>query len=93
MSALATVKVNGTVVYSTCTLSPIENDGVVEAAAREALEKFGMRTDVIDVSNLWNCLDSDEFYFNDTAKHGVLVLPYQLKNWGPMYSCRMVRAS
>lgn len=93
LSALATVKVNGTVVYSTCTLSTFENDGVIEAATNEAMEKFGIRTNVVDISNLRNCFGVDECYFSETAKHGLLILPFQMKNWGPMFSCKLMRVS
>ena len=93
LSALAAVKVDGSVVYSTCTLSPFENDGVIEAATREALEDFGIRADITDLSHLQICFGLDEFYFSETVKYGVLILPYQLRNWGPIYSCKLTRVS
>lgn len=33
------MKVGGTVVYSTCSLSPIQNDGVVQVALKRAWEE------------------------------------------------------
>lgn len=38
-NALMLVKVGGTVVYSTCSLSPIQNDGVVQMALRRIWEE------------------------------------------------------
>lgn len=37
--ALKLVQPGGTVVYSTCTLSPIQNDGVVHMALRKVWEE------------------------------------------------------
>lgn len=37
--ALSIVKVGGIVVYSTCTLSPIQNDGVVNMAIKKLWEE------------------------------------------------------
>lgn len=38
-SALKNVTVGGTVVYSTCSLSPIQNDGVVKMALKKIWEE------------------------------------------------------
>ncbi len=46
VSALQAVKVGGQVVYSTCTLLPGEDEGVVEAV----LSKFGHAVELVDVS-------------------------------------------
>ena len=45
-SALQAVKVGGQVVYSTCTLLPGEDEGVVEAV----LSKFGNTVELVDIS-------------------------------------------
>lgn len=42
VNALKLVKVGGIVVYSTCSLSPIENDGVVHMALKELWEESNM---------------------------------------------------
>jgi len=38
-SALMNIAVGGTVVYSTCSLSPIQNDGVVKMALKKIWEE------------------------------------------------------
>lgn len=43
-SAIHAAKVGGTIVYSTCTLTPEENEGVIF----EMLQKFGDRIEVVD---------------------------------------------
>ena len=40
---MRSVKVGGSVVYSTCTLSSMQNEGVVENAAAIANQRFGLK--------------------------------------------------
>lgn len=42
-NALRSVRVGGSVVYSTCTLSPVQNETVVENAVAIASERFGLK--------------------------------------------------
>lgn len=42
-NAMRSVKVGGSVVYSTCTLSSMQNEGVVENAAAIANQRFGLK--------------------------------------------------
>lgn len=42
VNALKLVKVGGIVVYSTCSLNPIENDGVVHMALKQMWEETNM---------------------------------------------------
>jgi 16S rRNA C967 or C1407 C5-methylase (RsmB/RsmF family) len=44
LNALKLVRIGGTVVYSTCSLSPIQNDGVVQLALKKAFEEFNIVT-------------------------------------------------
>lgn len=41
--ALKIVKAGGSVVYSTCTLNPAQNDGVVQMALRRIWEETSMK--------------------------------------------------
>lgn len=45
-NALRLTKVGGAVVYSTCSLSPIQNDGVVNMALKHAFEEYGITATV-----------------------------------------------
>lgn len=41
-NALKLVKIGGIVVYATCSLSPIQNDGVVHMALKKSFEEEGI---------------------------------------------------
>ncbi|VDK78576.1 unnamed protein product [Onchocerca ochengi] len=43
VNALRSVRVGGCIVYSTCALSPVQNDGVIENAVAIADEHFGIK--------------------------------------------------
>ena len=80
-SALQTVTHNGTVVYSTCTLSPFENDGVIEKVLQG---DKGRGLDVIPTPKL-----NSEFFSTVEMKYGVLVVPSDTRSWGPLYYCKL----
>lgn len=42
INCMRLLKVNGTLVYSTCSLSPIQNDGVVHMAMSKAFTDFNI---------------------------------------------------
>ena len=92
-SALKLVKPGGSVVYSTCTLSPAQNDGVVY----DALRKIWMETELNFVVN--DLSDAIEPYrkvmklSNSTRKmrYGQMVIPHMPNNFGPMYFAKMTR--
>lgn len=90
LSAILAVKRGGVVVYSTCTLSPLENDDVITFVLAETNINFNIKMNVIDFVE---DLNTGEFCIIETMKHGVLVVPAQTQNWGPMYTCKLVRAS
>ena len=83
----------GIVVYSTCTLSPVQNDGVV-AATLERVWYGGTGIEVVveDVHTSIDCF-APTFKLFDGCRYGNLVLPNLLSNFGPMYFCRMRRVS
>lgn len=91
-TALRLVKVGGTVVYSTCSLSPIQNDGVVHTALRKIWEETSIKIIVKDLSR---ALEPGKYMFRfgdpGTLKYGHIVLPYLPANFGPMYFCKLVR--
>uniref|UniRef100_A0A1I7XTQ5 NOL1/NOP2/Sun domain family member 4 n=1 Tax=Heterorhabditis bacteriophora TaxID=37862 RepID=A0A1I7XTQ5_HETBA len=91
-NALRSVKVGGSVVYSTCTLSSIQNEAVVENAVAIAENKFKIKVVEECLSQLATHLSSSGlFRFSDQCKRGALVLPFLPSNFGPMYICKLSR--
>lgn len=91
-SALKAVKVGGTVVYSTCSLSPVQNDGVVHMAIRNVWETT---KNCYTVKNLSSWCHPMTFLFQvkTDTRYGVTVLPSLPANFGPSYVSKIVRNS
>ncbi|EFO90577.1 hypothetical protein CRE_08115 [Caenorhabditis remanei] len=91
VNALRSVKVGGSVVYSTCTLSPSQNEAVVENAVAVARNDFGIETVEESLHQLVSHMTSSGLYrFHDTPL-GALVVPFLPSNFGPMYICKLTR--
>lgn len=75
-SAVHTVRPGGHVLYSTCALSPEENDGVVS----QLLAKCKKRGWTVDV-----CPPIVTVPMGAPTEHGWLILPDEPGQWGPMY--------
>jgi 16S rRNA C967 or C1407 C5-methylase (RsmB/RsmF family) len=69
-SALEAVKPKGLIVYSTCSLHPLENDGIIK-------KLYEKRTDLFT-------LIRKEFPFGEPTEFGWRVLP-DTHEWGPFY--------
>lgn len=69
-SALDIVKVGGTIVYSTCALSQLENDDIIRKLHQKRLGRFE--------------LIRPEFSFGEPTEFGWQVLP-DTTGWGPFY--------
>ncbi|XP_048480092.1 5-methylcytosine rRNA methyltransferase nsun-4 [Plutella xylostella] len=93
INALRLVKVGGAVVYSTCTLSPIQNDGVVHMALKAAFETHGIIAHVRDLTAPLSCLSTTLNLGAGASKpkYGQLVVPSVGANFGPTYFTRLVR--
>lgn len=76
--------------YSTCTLSPAQNDGVVHAAMDHLWKETDIDTVVIDIGYL-RPICRDIFTFFPKTKYGQLVIPTLSSNFGPMYICKIKR--
>ncbi|XP_014252746.1 5-methylcytosine rRNA methyltransferase NSUN4 [Cimex lectularius] len=91
-SALKLVKKGGTVVYSTCSLSPIQNDGVVHMALKKIWEDTDYKIAVVDMRR---ALEPTEIMYkyshNIGLRYGHLVIPYLPCNFGPMYFCKFIK--
>ena len=82
----------GIVVYSTCSLSPVQNDGVVAATLEHVWHHTGIEVVVEDIRTSINCF-APMFKFFDGCRYGNLVLPNLVSNFGPMYFSRIRRIS
>jgi 16S rRNA C967 or C1407 C5-methylase (RsmB/RsmF family) len=73
------LKAGGCLVYSTCSINPGENDGVVARLAAKYGERF--------------LLDPPSFEGGERTEHGLLVMPDRAGGAGPMYVCRLWKRS
>ncbi|GFO15302.1 5-methylcytosine rRNA methyltransferase nsun4 [Plakobranchus ocellatus] len=90
ISAIKSCVPGGTIVYSTCTLSPAQNDGVIQAVAEELWETSEIEIAVQDLNPLRHSL-SRTFRFHDRSQYGLTVLPTLLNNFGPSYVSKLRR--
>lgn len=77
-SALMALKVGGYVLYSTCSISPLENDGVIQHLIKKKGKKSSFKVLPTYKENL--------FGFAEKTEHGTFFAP-DLKGLGPMYVC------
>ncbi|NXK86213.1 NSUN4 methyltransferase, partial [Formicarius rufipectus] len=90
MSGILATKPGGEVVYSTCSLSPLQNECVIERAVEIAETEFNINVHVVDLSH-FRTLFQDTFSFFSDCRLGELVLPHLTANFGPMYFCKLRR--
>ncbi|NXI99982.1 NSUN4 methyltransferase, partial [Psophia crepitans] len=90
MAGILATKPGGEVVYSTCSLSPLQNECVIERAADIAETQFNISIHVEDLSH-FRTLFQDTFSFFSDCRLGELVLPHLTANFGPMYFCKLRR--
>ncbi|XP_010004989.1 PREDICTED: 5-methylcytosine rRNA methyltransferase NSUN4 [Chaetura pelagica] len=90
MAGILATKPGGEVVYSTCSLSPLQNEYVIERAVDVAETEFNISMDIQDLSH-FRMLFQDTFSFFSDCRVGELVLPHLTANFGPMYFCKLRR--
>ncbi|XP_076196391.1 5-cytosine rRNA methyltransferase NSUN4 [Aptenodytes patagonicus] len=90
MAGILATKPGGEVVYSTCSLSPLQNEYVIERAVEIAETQFNISIHVEDLS-YFRMLFQDTFSFFSGCRLGELVLPHLTANFGPMYFCKLRR--
>ncbi|XP_022238016.1 LOW QUALITY PROTEIN: 5-methylcytosine rRNA methyltransferase NSUN4-like [Limulus polyphemus] len=89
-AGLKSLKPGGSLVYSTCSLSPIQNDGVVNMALQNMYETTNSQFCVKDLTDTFRPFHN-VFRFSFTCKYGQLVVPFLPQNFGPMYICKIER--
>lgn len=92
LAGIQSCKPGGSVVYSTCTLAAVQNDGVVQAAVEELWETSDIDVAVEDLSPMADMF-LQTFSFHLATRFGQLVLPCLTNNFGPMYFCKLKRLS
>ncbi|XP_062384947.1 5-methylcytosine rRNA methyltransferase NSUN4 [Sardina pilchardus] len=92
LAGLQAVRKGGEVVYSTCTLSQLQNQCVVEQAVSLANQELGITAEIIDLQP-FTTLFKDTFHFAPDLNVGVMVLPHLVANFGPIYFCKLRRLS
>lgn len=92
-SALMSVRPKGCVVYSTCTMSPMENDSVVQKALQSLQEEgHPSKFAIINLKEAFRPLRG-LYKFNTRTKYGQQLLPCITSNFGPMYISKIKRLS
>ncbi|KAM7353490.1 5-methylcytosine rRNA methyltransferase l(2)10685 [Cochliomyia hominivorax] len=91
-NCLRLLKPGGSLVYSTCSLSPVQNDGVVHMALQKAFNEHGLTFTIKDLTHIvaWFS-DIYKFEYSKNLKYGQMVLPYLPANFGPMYFSKIMR--
>ncbi|XP_053103243.1 5-methylcytosine rRNA methyltransferase NSUN4 [Hemicordylus capensis] len=88
VAGILAAKPGGEVVYSTCTLSQLQNEYVVERAVELLAVQYNLRVQVEDLS-YFRRVFRDSFSFFPDCRLGELVIPHLTANFGPMYFCKL----
>jgi 16S rRNA C967 or C1407 C5-methylase (RsmB/RsmF family) len=78
-SAILALKEGGTLVYSTCSISPLENDGVIERVLKRKSDEVMLDPDGSDLSDL------------EPTRYGYQIFPDRHGGVGPIYLSRLVK--
>ena len=94
-AGLLYLKVGGALVYSTCTLSPVQNHGVINMALKDIAQETGQEYAVCDLTEALKPLNFMGTIYGKKqgVTYGNLVVPNICSNFGPTYFCRIVRKS
>ncbi|XP_068558736.1 5-methylcytosine rRNA methyltransferase NSUN4-like isoform X1 [Cebidichthys violaceus] len=90
MAGIEAARPSGEILYSTCTLSQIQNQSVVEQAIHLARENHGIHLQVVDLRPLTHMFRKT-FHFAPNLHLGEMVIPHLAANFGPIYMCKLRR--
>ncbi|NP_001088881.1 5-methylcytosine rRNA methyltransferase NSUN4 [Xenopus laevis] len=90
VSGLRAVRPGGEVVYSTCSLSQLQNECVVQRAIELAATDHGVLVKPQDLSCFREVFKNTFNFFQD-CRVGELVVPHLTANFGPMFFCKLLR--
>ncbi|CAL8281236.1 unnamed protein product [Lota lota] len=89
LAGIKAARPGGEVVYSTCSLSQLQNQYVVQQALHLARQE-GIHLEVVSLQPLVHML-SGTFNFAPDLLLGEMVVPHLTANFGPIYMCRLRR--
>ncbi|MCJ8745291.1 hypothetical protein PDJAM_G00128630 [Pangasius djambal] len=92
LAGLQATRPGGELLYSTCSLSQLQNECVVQQAVSLAQQEMDITVQAQDLSGFTR-LFSDTFHFAPQPPLGELVLPHLCANFGPIYLCKLLRVS
>lgn len=77
VSALETLKIGGTILYVTCSISPFENDGIIGKCLKKKKDRVQIKKMTLPVG--------------ERTKFGWMILPDVCDGEGPMYLCKLIK--